>query len=77
MSILMLIAAWIVSGVIGAGFSYAYFQGQFNYPDLAAESRREDAGSSLFMGLIFGPMFLVAAFFLSGFGKYGWWRWGR
>lgn len=71
----LFIFGWIVCGVIGAGFAFAYVQGQ--YPDLAAENRAHDIGFALLCGLIFGPGWLVIAFFLSGFGKYGWWTWRR
>lgn len=69
MTIALIIAAWLACGIGGAGFCFAYFQGR--YPTLAARDRREDLGNACLVAM-FGPLGLVIAFCLSGFGEYGW-----
>lgn len=67
---LLIAAAWVACGIASAGFDFAYFQGK--YPTIAKESRLEDLGQALLLGIITGPVALVVAFCLGGFGKYGW-----
>lgn len=61
---------WIACGIGGAGFSFSYWQSMF--PEGAPNRVRGDLGFSLLMGIWLGPVFLVIAYFLSGFGEFGW-----
>lgn len=69
-TMILVIMLWEACGVIGAGFYFAYFQGKYQY--LAAEDRHSDLGQALFMGILFGPIWLLSCFFCCGFGEYGW-----
>ena len=66
--ITLIIIAWFLCGIIGAGFDYAYFKGR--YPE--QHDTREALGESLVL-VIIGPIYMVIAFLSSGFAKYGWW----
>ena len=57
----------LVCGLIAAGILCAYVQAKFSLP----ECYREDAGMSLFVGFMGGPVSLFAAFFITGFAEYG------
>jgi hypothetical protein len=67
-----LLALWLLCGIGGAGFMFAYFQDE--YPESAESQRREDLGMATLFGA-FGPVALVAGFLFSGFGKHGWRLW--
>lgn len=70
MTMAAFVLAWAAPGLLSAGFTYAYFQGEF--PKQAHASRRQDLGAALLMGILCGPMALIVAYCLSGFGKHGW-----
>lgn len=63
----VILAAWLVCGIVAAGIGNAYFSTK--YP--TCEGRQELAWN-LGYGLLGGPMALLAAFFQSGFVERGW-----
>lgn len=65
-SILTVIILWLAIGLIGSGFSNAYFTKQYK-----SCNGRQELGFSLAMA-IGGPINLFVIFLLSGFGEYGW-----
>lgn len=64
------IILWIVSGLIGGGFVFAYTQSTYK------DDFDIDLGVSLLLGIVGGPVLMVVGFFWTGFGKHGWWFWG-
>jgi hypothetical protein len=70
MNNMLLILGWFLGGLGGSGFLYAYMQGE--YP--GAASHRSDLGHALVFAFS-GPISLVIAFLLSGFGQHGWRLW--
>lgn len=64
------VIAWIVCGLIAAGWQFAYWQGK--YAVCAAERYSEDLRFSLSICLAFGPIALVMEWFQSEHGQYGW-----
>lgn len=67
----LLLLGWTACGIVAAGISAAYFQRKF-LPELAEDFYAEDLGASLLIGILGGPVSVVVAFLLFGFGKYGW-----
>ena len=63
----LITALWISAGLIGAGWSNAYFQRKFV---LLCEGRSDLARSLVFVPT--GPINMFVAFFFTGFGQYGW-----
>ena len=68
MTTALLIAAWIVSGVLAYGIDFAYFQRQF--PHIAKEDYLQDMAYAMLWGLG-GALTMSIGFFLSGFAKHG------
>jgi len=67
---LFFILLWIGLGLIGSGFTNAYFKNE--YPILDSPSiRRQDFIFSLAF-CITGPINMIVAFLFSGYGKHGW-----
>ena len=68
----ILIAVWIVCGIIAYAGSFAYWQGE--YKSLSEENYREDIGASLFFGAMgIGGLAVIVAgsrFFKHGFKFY-------
>lgn len=62
-----IIIGWLACGVIGAGFSNAFFQRKYSNQCHG----REELGHSLVMS-IGGPINLFVVFLVTGFGEYGW-----
>jgi hypothetical protein len=60
-------ACWVGCGVVSAGLCNAEEQSRF--PKLREPG---DLGHWLLFGLVCGPIALVVAFFLTGFGRHGW-----
>ena len=71
---ILLIAVWLVSGILGAGWSFAYLQDEFNY--YADKNRAGDLGFSLLI-FILGPMGASAIFITTNFAKHGWRLWPK
>ena len=69
MTVTLFLVCWLISGLIGGGFLFAYAQG--HWPEISEQSFNADLGFSLFSSL-FGIATLVFGFFYS---KYGWWVW--
>jgi hypothetical protein len=66
----MFILFWILCGIGAAGILVASF-------DKDNDSFRQELGSGLLMGVLFGPVALVVCFFWSGFCQYGWRLWPK
>lgn len=66
-AILIIIAIWIVCGVLAYGFDFAYWQR--HYPSLADRDRKADRFNALMTGCL-GPIGLIAIF-LQGGHKHG------
>ena len=64
---MIFLALWMALGLLGAGWTNAYFGRKF---DSVAEPREDIAFALMFAFL--GPICAFVAFFLSGFGQYGW-----
>lgn len=63
--------AWMLCGVIGAGYMDAYWRDR--YPMLIHHDGRRDLIRELAVGLAFGPINLLAAWgFLAKRGYHGW-----
>ena len=71
---ILIVCVWLLFGVLGAGWCFAYFQG--NWPSIADESWREDMGMAILFSTL-GPVSALLWFLLSGFGKYGWRLWTK
>lgn len=65
------IILWITLGLIGSGFVFAHVQNEYK------DDFRQDLVITLLLGIVGGPVLMVVGFFLTGFGKHGWWFWGR
>lgn len=65
-SVLAIIMLWLAIGLIGSGFSNAYFTNKYKLCDGIRE-----LGHSLVFA-IGGPANLFVSFLFSGFGEYGW-----
>ena len=68
----LFLICWLIAGLIGGGFLFAFSQG--HWPEISKEGLRVDLCFSLFVSL-FGVATLVVGFLFSGFGKHGWWIW--
>jgi lipid-A-disaccharide synthase-like uncharacterized protein len=64
----LFIILWFLSGFIGAGFSYAYFQREFS--SIAKEGRQQDTIFSC-ISILGGPLQLLIALLLNHY-KHGW-----
>ena len=64
------VLCWIACGVVAAGWVYS--KDRREYPNV--NSKRSDLATALGWGLFGGPLSLIVAFFLTGFGEYGWWK---
>jgi len=73
MILTLIIVGWLICAVLTAGMWFAEFQGKF--PEVAQKNRRSDLGEAILIGLVFGPLGLVAEFFTSGFAEHGWRLW--
>ena len=69
---ILIVCVWFLFGILGAGWVFAYVQSE--WPSIAKENFREDMGFAILFS-IFGPIFAVMSFLLSGFGKHGWRLW--
>lgn len=68
---------WIAIGLIGSGFHYAELQNIWEErPADQLASKGRHARMAAFMA-IGGPINLLVSLFLSGFGRHGWWEYGR
>lgn len=65
--IALIVTIWLSTGIIGVGFDNAYYQRKFS----ASCNGREELGRAI-LSAYAGPIDLVTAFLLSGFGRYGW-----
>jgi hypothetical protein len=72
--IILTLIIWLACGIVAAGWLLPFFLHAYSPPHHAKEDYREVLGASLGLGLIGGPMALFVAFFITGFGQYGWWR---
>jgi hypothetical protein len=70
MTVFFIVAGWIVCGIVAAGWFYSNIRGEYGEID----SKRVDAGSSLAICIVGGPISLFVSFFATGFGESGWWR---
>jgi len=70
MILIACIIGWLVCGIVSAGMYLADIQGRF--PEFAECDYRYDLAAGLAIGLIGGPIALLAMFFGSGFCKHGW-----
>ena len=64
---------WLISSLICAGFFFAFQQG--DAPSIAEEMRREDLGTSIAIGCLYGslgPIGIIAVYCLTGFAQYKW-----
>ena len=66
MTTILVIVGWVACGILAAGFLFPDFQVEYSC------SQREALGLSLLLGLIWGPVMLLIAFFATGFGRHGW-----
>lgn len=66
----VIFALWMLCAVGAAGFTFAYFQGE--YPSIAQHMRRTNLGMAVVIGVIGGPIALFVTFCFSGFGEHGW-----
>lgn len=64
----LIIIGWIICGVLAYGITFTWNQGHWD--TLAKDWYGRDMGFSIFVGL-FGPIGLIAMFFISEFAKYG------
>lgn len=64
----ILIILWLLVGLAGSGFYFAYFQD--NFPSLAERDFKSDLIKSLIL-LPCGPISLVIVVMTTDFGKYG------
>ena len=71
---ILIVCVWLLFGILGAGWCFAYFQGRFY--SIAQEEWREDMGLAILFSIL-GPVFAIMSFLLSGFGKYGWRLWTK
>lgn len=69
--IIFFILLWLILGVVGAGFSLAYFD------TWGKDGFRQELGASLLLGILGGPIWLLFSFFMSGFGERGWRLWRK
>lgn len=69
------IIGWILLGLIGSGFMFAYFQDK--YPDLAEDDFADDLISSLVLAIT-GPVnLIISIIWISTHGYYGWRLWSK
>lgn len=66
---ILLILFWFICAAVSASMILGHAQKQFTI--IAEKSYREDLAFSWFMGLLAGPITLVAVFFLTGFARHG------
>jgi MFS family permease len=74
----IVIGGWLVCGVLSAGITFAWFQGDYTdhrYVWRQNMGWRQDLGCAILLGLIGGPVGLVIVFCLSGFCEDGWRLW--
>ena len=71
---ILIVSVWLLFGILGAGWCFAYFQSMWPYT--AKENFREDLGFAILFSIL-GPFFAIMSFLLSGFGKYGWRLWTK
>ena len=55
---LMFAAAWFGCGLAGAGWLFAYFQGEYPF---SAEASRSADGAVAMLAVVFGPISMVAS----------------
>lgn len=67
MQMLIIVSSWILSGIVSAGISNAYFQRK--YPSVREDS---DLTRSLAIGFTLGPIWLIVGIILGNFLEYGW-----
>lgn len=67
---LAFLACWVVSGMCAAGWTNAYFQRRFEICDPL--KGRLELSTNLGLGLLAGPIALVASAAFTGVGAYGW-----
>jgi len=70
MVVIAFAVCWVICGLIGSGWAYAYFH--CKWPTVS--DRRSNAATSLIF-VFWGPVAVALAFLLSEFGRYGWWFW--
>lgn len=68
MTLLLIIAGWLICSVLSYGILFAHAQREF--PFIAERDYRKDMAFSMALGL-FGPFILVASIFLTGFAQHG------
>lgn len=71
----VMIVLWLISGLLSAGFINAHFQYECLHTwvnTCDARQSREDLGFSVGLGLLGGPMALVASTIVTGFYTDGW-----
>lgn len=72
MDIWWIAIAWVVGGIVSAGYSFAYFQGK--WPTLATRDYKRDLFLSIGGGILYGPINLLTVV-VFGHTKYGWRLW--
>lgn len=69
----LFILAWFLCGIYASGTMYALFHSEFE--EIACKDRRQDAGFSILIGFVWGPVAALVAFPTSGFNEHGWGPW--
>ena len=68
--IITIAAAWLVCGIIGAGFINAGWRA--DNPSAGSREMRQNFSMAVILSLIWGPAGLLASLAMTGFGADGW-----